>query len=56
MVDGKLVSEEDGLTFTVSEDKKTLTVEIPAEIVAKYQTAFVNGKEYYNFSFDIYVT
>ena len=54
--DGGLVTEEDNLKFTVSEDKKTLTVEIPAEIVAKYQTAFVNGGEYYNFSFDIYVT
>ena len=53
---GAVVSEEDELSFTLSEDRTKIIVEIPAEIVAKYQDVFVYGGYYYNFSFDIYVT
>lgn len=47
------VAAQDSLEFTVSEDGKKLSVTIPADIVAKYQDAFVYEGQYYNFSFDI---
>ena len=52
---GKPVYAEDAVDFTVGEDG-TVTITISKELVEKYQSALVIEGEYYNFSFDIYVT
>lgn len=54
--DSKPVYDADEVEFVVSEDGKTLTITISAELVEKYQTVLVIDGECYNFSFDIYVT
>lgn len=51
----KPVYAEDAVDFTVGEDG-TVTITISKELVEKYQSALVIEGEYYNFSFDIYVT
>lgn len=50
------VYDADAVDFVVSEDGKTLTITIPAELVLKYQDVLVIDGECYNFSFDIYTT
>ena len=48
------VYDEDECTFEVAADKKSIAVTLSADLVAKYQDAFVYKGEYYNFGFDIY--
>ena len=48
------VYDEDACTFKVAADKKSVVVTLSADLVAKYQDAFVYNGAYYNFGFDIY--
>ncbi len=52
---GEVIYDEDSVEYSVGTDG-TVTITVPKALVEKYQSALVVDGEYYNFSFDIYVT